>query len=198
VQVSDAGVCDMSRRVWGLYRWCLGHAFASWFALGPAAPPQVGVCRRVVVPGLVSCLAPLAFAPPLTHTHPTYPHTPLHTHTHPGLPKFRGLDIRTNPAYPNTAAWYAAMATRLAYQKVMQAPCVHLQRGAALTGVVFQRHESAACQQLASLEGGGGGTHLYTCSVMCPGCMCCDDTIELFMSVGSVYNHGSNQHAVSE
>uniref|UniRef100_A0A383VDH2 GST N-terminal domain-containing protein n=1 Tax=Tetradesmus obliquus TaxID=3088 RepID=A0A383VDH2_TETOB len=35
-----------------------------------------------------------------------------------GLPKFRNFNIRSNPAYPNTAAWFAALAERPAYQKV--------------------------------------------------------------------------------
>jgi uncharacterized membrane protein YphA (DoxX/SURF4 family) len=35
-----------------------------------------------------------------------------------GLPKFRGFDLRSNPAYPNTAAWFAAISARPAYQKV--------------------------------------------------------------------------------
>lgn len=35
-----------------------------------------------------------------------------------GLPKFRSFDLRNNPAYPNTAAWFAAISSRPAYQKV--------------------------------------------------------------------------------
>eukprot|EP00879_Flechtneria_rotunda_P017240 GHRR01018061.1.p1 GENE.GHRR01018061.1~~GHRR01018061.1.p1 ORF type:complete len:536 (+),score=226.49 GHRR01018061.1:832-2439(+) len=35
-----------------------------------------------------------------------------------GLPKFRGFDVRNNPKYPNSAAWFAAIASRPAYQKV--------------------------------------------------------------------------------
>lgn len=35
-----------------------------------------------------------------------------------GLPKFRGFELRNNPKYPNTAAWFAAIAARPAYQKV--------------------------------------------------------------------------------
>lgn len=35
-----------------------------------------------------------------------------------GLPKFRGFDLRNNPDYPNTAAWFAAISARPAYQKV--------------------------------------------------------------------------------
>jgi hypothetical protein len=35
-----------------------------------------------------------------------------------GLPKFRNFNIRSNPSYPNTAAWFAALAARPAYQKV--------------------------------------------------------------------------------
>jgi hypothetical protein len=35
-----------------------------------------------------------------------------------GLPKFRGFDLRHNPAFPNTAAWFAAISARPAYQKV--------------------------------------------------------------------------------
>lgn len=36
----------------------------------------------------------------------------------PGLPKFRGFELRNNPKYPHTAAWYAAINSRPAYQKV--------------------------------------------------------------------------------
>lgn len=35
-----------------------------------------------------------------------------------GLPKFRGFDLRSNPDFPNTAAWFAAISARPAYQKV--------------------------------------------------------------------------------
>jgi hypothetical protein len=35
-----------------------------------------------------------------------------------GLPKFRGFDLRNNPDFPNTAAWFAAISARPAYQKV--------------------------------------------------------------------------------
>lgn len=36
----------------------------------------------------------------------------------PGLPKFRGFDLRNNPSYPHTAAWFAAISARPAYQRV--------------------------------------------------------------------------------
>eukprot|EP00878_Enallax_costatus_P010386 GHUV01010839.1.p1 GENE.GHUV01010839.1~~GHUV01010839.1.p1 ORF type:complete len:474 (+),score=103.97 GHUV01010839.1:86-1423(+) len=35
-----------------------------------------------------------------------------------GLPKFRGFELRSNPKYPNTAAWFEAISARPAYQKV--------------------------------------------------------------------------------
>ena len=36
----------------------------------------------------------------------------------PGLPKFRNFNLRENSEYPRTAAWYAAMASRPAYNRV--------------------------------------------------------------------------------
>jgi primase-polymerase (primpol)-like protein len=35
-----------------------------------------------------------------------------------GLPKFRGFNVRGNPDYPNTAAWFDAIAARPSYQRV--------------------------------------------------------------------------------
>jgi hypothetical protein len=48
----------------------------------------------------------------------TAPPTPAAAAAAAGLPKFRNFNIRSNPSYPNTAAWFAALAARPAYQKV--------------------------------------------------------------------------------
>lgn len=43
---------------------------------------------------------------------------PLPFSLHSGLPKFRSFNVRSSPSYPNTAAWFEAIASRPAYQKV--------------------------------------------------------------------------------
>ena len=39
-------------------------------------------------------------------------------HLSVGLPRFRGFQLRNNPDYPATAAWFAAISSRPAYQRV--------------------------------------------------------------------------------
>jgi hypothetical protein len=67
-----------------------------------------------------------------------------------GLPKFRNFNLRDNPDYPRTSAWYAAMGARPAYKKVQSDDQTLQLLFGRLIGVTDDRVAAAA-------DGAGGG-----------------------------------------